>query len=128
MSCSVGPQLLCRAGVSLTVAPTSQIPTLLALAWLQPALMQAFQQIPLCTSQQGVPSPFLALFLPSWPGAMLEGRQNYWQQSRLRRASSVQSSWGAHLWGCSTYSVMMSTTGSTYDGVMAHCSLTATCP
>lgn len=91
MSCSVGPQLLCRRGVSLAVAPTCQMSTLLALAWLQPPLTQALQQRPVCTSQQGLPSPFLALCLPSWPGAMLEERQHYWQQSRVRRGGSVQS-------------------------------------
>lgn len=99
MSCSVGPQLLCRGGVGLAAAPTSQISMLLALAWLQPPLIQALQQIPLCTSQQGLPSPLLALCLPSWPGAMLEGGQHCWQQSRVRRGGSVQSTQGDHLMG-----------------------------
>lgn len=99
MSCSVGPQLLCRGGLSLAVAPTSWISTLLALAWLQPPLTQALQQKHLCTSQQGLSSPLLALCLHTWSGAMLEGRQYYWQQSRVRRGGSVQSGYGGSSMG-----------------------------
>jgi len=80
---------LSSGGVSLAVAPTSWTSTLPALAWLQPPLRQALQQTPLCTSAQGVPSPLPALCLPSWPGAMLDGTQHDWQQSRVSRGGSA---------------------------------------
>lgn len=97
MSCSVGPQLLCGGGLSLAVAPTSWISTLLALAWLQPPLTQALSRN--ISAHPSKVSPLLALCLHTWSGAMLEGRQYYWQQSRVRRGGSVQSGYGGSSMG-----------------------------